>query len=207
MLQWYLKKPRDWQKEGLHITVLPGVFHPGFFFSTTFLLKQLKKFTLDKKAVLEIGSGSGFLSVYAAKMNAHVVSCDLNPLAVTCTKNNFHVNQVVPVSVVESDLFMDLPPSKYDVILINPPYYKQPAGSPSQAAWNAGEDYGYFKRLFKELPQWMNREGMTLMVLSEACDCNEILNLAIENRLDFVLLDERNFFFEAHYIYRFTHVK
>lgn len=204
-LQWYLKKPRSWSREGLQINVLPGVFHPGFFFSTTFLLKHVKARKLENKKVLEIGSGSGFLSVYAARMKALVVSCDLNPQAVTCTEANFRRNNLEAESIVRSDLFMNLEPAMFDLILVNPPYYRRAVRNMPDAAWNAGVEYEYFKRLFKDLPSWLDKTGECIMVLSEGCDCDEILHFSQENGLSGELLETSSFFLEKHFIYRFTH--
>ncbi|HTB05876.1 MAG TPA: methyltransferase, partial [Bacteroidia bacterium] len=59
MLKRYLAKPRSYNYDGLAILVQPGVFHPGFFFSTKLFLEFLNNKELKGRSVLEIGAGSG----------------------------------------------------------------------------------------------------------------------------------------------------
>ena len=60
----------------------------------------------DKKgSVLEIGCGSGIVSVYLAKKGNQVTSVDINPKAVEATKFNAEQNQVkISSSGMNSDI-------------------------------------------------------------------------------------------------------
>ena len=49
---------------------------------------------LKKKRVLELGSGTGLLSIYLGKLGATVLSCDNNPLVVALLKKNVAANKV-----------------------------------------------------------------------------------------------------------------
>src|ERR1044071_5362693 len=65
-VQWYLKSPRTYRWGDIRIVVEPEVFHPGFFFSTALLLRYLGRVPLHEKKVIEVGSGSGLMSLYCA---------------------------------------------------------------------------------------------------------------------------------------------
>lgn len=69
---------------------------------------------------LEIGCGSGFLSILAAKMGAVVTASDLNPDAIEATEKNAKDNSV-HITTVYSDLFASIT-GIYDIIVFNAPY-------------------------------------------------------------------------------------
>ena len=73
----YSAKERSYSYKGIKLKVFPGVFHPGLFFSTKILLEYLSKLDLKNKTVLELGAGSGLISVYCAKQNAN---CNRNEI-------------------------------------------------------------------------------------------------------------------------------
>ncbi|MCY7410704.1 MAG: 50S ribosomal protein L11 methyltransferase, partial [Chitinophagales bacterium] len=74
LLQRYLKKQRSYTFGEIKIQILPGVFHPGFFFSTKFLISVIEKKNLYKKTFLELGAGSGLISFVAEKLGAVVTA-------------------------------------------------------------------------------------------------------------------------------------
>ncbi len=70
--------------------------------------------------MLEMGSATGIISVHCAKAGAIVTAADVNPYAVSCTRNNAERNGL-EIDVLHSDLFLDVP-GRFDVMVINPPY-------------------------------------------------------------------------------------
>lgn len=79
---------------------------------------------LKGKKFLELGCGSGLISIAAAKKGARVTASDINPVAVEFLVKNSEENKV-EIEVIESDLFNDIPKQPFDIIAINPPYYKK----------------------------------------------------------------------------------
>jgi len=120
----YLSKTRTYRYQDIQLEIPSTVFHPGFFFSTKLLLQQLKKFELKNKKLLEPGAGSGLISIWAAKQGAKVTSSDMNPDAINCLEKNSNENDV-HLTIIESDLFQKIPVQQFDIIAINPPYYKK----------------------------------------------------------------------------------
>lgn len=200
--RWYLRKERSYSFQGIRIKVPPSVFHPGLFPSTRFLLSFLEKEDLALKSFLELGCGSGLISVWAAQRKAVVSASDLNPRAVRACLENAQENHV-KIAAIQSDLFDQIPPTKFDWIVINPPYYARKANNDEELAWHCGENFEYFKKLFDALLHYMDAGTRVIMVLTEGCDVSTIQRMAGDAKLFFalkaeqkVLFDERDFIFE-----------
>jgi release factor glutamine methyltransferase len=201
LLVKYLSKTRIYRYKDIQLEIPPGVFHPGFFFSTQLLLQYISKLSLKNRRFLELGCGSGLISIAAAKRGALVTASDINPLAVEYLKKNIGENKV-KMEIIESDLFYHLPKQPFDVIAINPPYYRKQPLTAKDHAWFCGENGEYFSGLFSSLGSHVHKETETLMVLFEGCDMEMIKGFAAKN--DFVLtcvhtkknLLEKNFIFK-----------
>jgi release factor glutamine methyltransferase len=194
--RWYLRKERQFVYDGIKVRVFPSVFHPGFFGSTRFLLEHLHQQNLENRTLLELGSGSGLISVFAAKHGAIVTAIDLNPTAVKNTEANALANSV-EIQVMQSNLFDSLPKQTFDWIVINPPYYAKPALNDEQLAWYCGEGFDYFKKLFFQLGDYSHSQSSTIMILSQACEIETIQSIASQSGLAFELIKEGSAFFEA----------
>jgi len=153
------------------------------------------------KNFLEPGCGSGLISIYAAKKGAIVTATDINPVAIEALKKNSIQNNV-ELTIIQSDLFQNIPEQQFDIIAINPPYYKKQPKSTQDHAWYCGERGEYFSGLFKNLNDYIHEDSQVLMVAFEGCDMKMIEDLAAQNgfRLDCIYskqnLLERNFIFK-----------
>jgi len=201
-LQWYLKRPRAFRYEDLHLTVQPGVFHPAYFFSTKFLLEFLarEKEKLRGKAFLELGAGSGLISLFAAKHGAKVSASDISGAAVENVKANAEANKL-DVEAIHSDLFEKISPRTFDYIVINPPYFKKDPANEAEHAWYCGAQLEYFQKLFRQLGAYMNGSGVCLMVLADNCDIAGIKLIASQNGFVLRLREEKKIRWEWNFIY------
>ena len=201
LLVKYLAKTRTYSYKGIHLEIPPQVFHPGFFFSTKLLLRYISKEHLSYKTFLELGAGSGLLSIYAAKRGASVMATDINPISIECINLNAEQN-AVEIKTVLSDVFDNLFPQHFDYILINPPYYKRKPSSFREYAWYCGENGEYFQKLFKKLAEFIDESSNVLMVLCDGCDLQMIKYMAANNSfrikcvLTYTTIMERNYIFK-----------
>lgn len=185
----------------IQLAIAPEVFHPGFFFSTKLLLQYISKLSLHKKNFLELGCGSGLISMAAAKKGAKVTATDINEVAVDFLKRNSRQNKV-ELQIIQSDLFQDIPRQQFDIVAINPPYYKKLPVTIKDHAWFCGENGEYFSTLFDSLGNYIHQDTEVLMVLFESCDMEMINGFAAKN--GFVLncvyskknILEKNFIFK-----------
>jgi release factor glutamine methyltransferase len=179
-VEWYLRAPRDFNYKNYSVEIIPGVFHPGFFFSTKLFISFLEKENLSGKNFLEMGCGSGLVSIVVAGQNAKVTAADIFPLAVACTEKNAQKNHAA-ITVFQSDLFESIPSQQFDIIAVNPPYYKKTPASPDQFAWYCGENLEYFTRFFLQAKRFVHDSSRIFMVLSDECDLMGIRAIAEKN--------------------------
>jgi Methylase of polypeptide chain release factors len=201
LLKKYLTKSRRYSYQNIRLQIPSSVFHPGFFFSTHLLLDQIKKLPLENKKLLEPGAGSGLVSIYAAQCGAVVTATDINPIAVKFLHPNCEANNV-RLTIIESDLFDDLPPQSFDIIAINPPYYKKRPQSFADYAWFCGENGEYFEELFARLKNYMHAETIVLMVMCDGCDIGMVDRLAGEHGYDMQIIYTKKNVLETNFIYR-----
>jgi len=105
------------------------------------------------------------------------------------------------MDIFRSDLFDEVPPRLFDVIVINPPYYKKDPQSYSDYAWNCGANGEYFKKLFSQLRNYIHAETKILMVLCDGCDLAMIKEIASENGYNMQLIFSRKNMIEKNFIY------
>jgi release factor glutamine methyltransferase len=184
MVRWYLSTTRTYRAHGLTIDVFPGVFHPGLFFSTEMLLQYLSHQRIDGKTLLEVGAGSGMVSLYAASRGARVSATDISPTAIRNIRHNAALNKL-NVSIVQSDLFAHIA-GRYDWIVVNPPYYAKTPVMEADHAWYCGQNHDYFAAFFSGLAARMDTACQVKMVLSDVCDLSRICAMAIENNFELV---------------------
>jgi ribosomal protein L11 methyltransferase len=85
----------------------PGMaFGTGTHATTSLCLRTLEKFVRPGDDVIDVGTGSGILSIAASKLGArHVLAVDLDPVAVSSANENVRLNgQEQQVTVKLSDL-------------------------------------------------------------------------------------------------------
>lgn len=201
LLVKYLSKTRTYCWKGITIVVPPAVFHPGFFTSTKLLLQYIKNKNFKESSVLELGAGSGLISIYTAKKGATATATDINPIAVRCLEKNARLNEV-KLTIIYSDLFGNLPPGFFDVIIINPPYYKKQPRSNEEYAWYCGENGEYFQKLFSDLRNYMHDKTEVLMVLCDGCDLEMIQRFAYEKAFKLECLYQRSSMLEKNFIFK-----
>jgi release factor glutamine methyltransferase len=182
LLEKYLAKTRIYHYGYIILEIPPEVFHPRFFFSTKLLLSYLSGMELEGKSFLELGAGSGLISVYATKQRANVTATDINPIAVKTLVKNRLLNKV-SFEIIQSDLFDEVGNRQFDIIAINPPYYRKKPSSPADYAWYCGEEGEYFDRLFQSLKDHVNSNSFVAMVLCDGCDLEMIRSLAKRNKV------------------------
>ncbi len=167
-ISWWMGAERTARVYGLRVTVPVGVFPPKFFLSTKLLCRTLTSMELQGRTLLEVGSGSGAVSLVAARGGAIVTAVDLSDRACYATRRNAAANGLT-IDVRASDLF-DAVGGTFDLVVVNPPYFRHDPSTQFDHAFHAGSEFQYFHRLFSGLDEHLHDASTVLMVLTEGCD-------------------------------------
>lgn len=199
----YVSRTRPFRYKNIHILVKPGVFYPGFIISTKLFLQYMGRLDLREKTLLELGAGSGIISLFAASKGAIVTASDINPVSVQNIRENAQMNKA-EITVIESDLFEKIPESAFDFIIIAPPYYPKEPADFAEMAWYCGGNFEYYERLFQQLPGFYHDKTQVLMILSDDCNITKIQEIGERNGFGFSLLHQKRKLGEWNFIYRIT---
>lgn len=98
----------------------PGMaFGTGTHETTRMCIKAIEKKVKKDTTVFDIGTGSGILSIAAAKLGAkHVVGVDLDPVAVESANKNVEFNDLNNIEILHGDL-MKVVQGKANVVVAN----------------------------------------------------------------------------------------
>lgn len=93
-------------------------FGTGTHETTSMCMEYVEQMDMKDRDILDIGCGSGILSILSKKLNAkNVYACDIDQIAVDSTIENSNINNV-EVNAFISDLFSNVE-KKYDIIFAN----------------------------------------------------------------------------------------
>lgn len=124
---WEEVKEEDKDRMIIHID--PGTaFGTGMHETTQLCIRQLKKYVTSETELLDVGTGSGILSIVALKLGAkHAVGTDLDPCAVPAIEENKEANEI-PVeafdmmigNIIDDKEVQDkVGYEKYDIVVAN----------------------------------------------------------------------------------------
>lgn len=113
---WYEAK-----QDRINIVIDPALaFGSGHHESTYNCLQILQELNLQDKKLLDVGCGSGILSIAACKCGAKVWGCDTDEMAVVSTKENASKNQVKLEEIWEGSLEkISALQGSFDVVVAN----------------------------------------------------------------------------------------
>ncbi|MFG1519751.1 MAG: HemK2/MTQ2 family protein methyltransferase [Thermoplasmataceae archaeon] len=150
------------------------------------------------KRCIEIGSGTGIVSILCAISGSNVTAVDINPLAVECTAKNARSNGVF-ITVLQSDLFSNVK-GIYDTVIFNPPYLPVSDEGTGSEQWSGGDDgFQVTRRFLAMLPQFLHIHGEAFIILSDLTDIKGLMNEF--NNLMFIEIGKETFDFESIYCY------
>jgi len=104
--------------DGLKLRVMPGVYKP---------LDGEHRVVdcIDSgKTVLDVGCGSGVITVFAALKSKHVTAIDISPQAIANTRWNCAAQGIENVTVLASDMFAAVEEQRFDYIISYPPLFQ-----------------------------------------------------------------------------------
>lgn len=195
--------------EGLELIIPDSVYEPA---EDSFLLAKYAATLAGnlKGRILEIGCGSGIVSLAAARADKknEVIGVDINPQAVECSVRNAKKNKIPNVRFMESNLFGAVKKTdKFDLILFNPPYLPTATSEKLHGAINAAFDGGRGGRkvldeFLKEFGKHLKPNGTLLLVQSSLNNLEKTKRALAKKKFTVEILETQSFFFEKLYLLR-----
>lgn len=183
--------------KGIVIYTHPEVYEPA---EDTFLFAE----NLDiqrSDEVLEIGTGTGLITVYAAQRTKRVVATDINRNAIKCALKNTIANRTYNIELREGNLFDPVEGEKFDLILFNTPYLPTSPDERLDEELNAAFDGGLDGRdtidaFIDQVKDYLNSEGRVQMVQSSLSDNQKTLTKLEELGFEAEITASKKCFFE-----------
>lgn len=161
-----------------NLLVLPDVFSPKYFTDSLWFAERLPAIVRDA-SFLEIGCGTGIVSLYCAAAGATVTATDINRQAVINTIRN--AKKVgFPITVREGDLFKALfPREKFDFMFWNHPFNSWADREPD-VLLRAGidPDYRDLKRYMLHGRRHLTGRGAQLLGSSDMAEVEKLKQVA-----------------------------
>lgn len=111
----------SWHKpdaSAINIQIDPALaFGSGHHESTNSCIKLLQRYATKKGKALDVGCGSGILSIILAKLGCEVDACDSDDIAIQSTLNNAKLNQITLNQLWQGSI--DKAKGAYDIIVAN----------------------------------------------------------------------------------------
>ena len=122
----------DQKDDDIVIEIDPGTaFGSGSHETTKLCISQLKKYVTPQTQLLDVGTGSGILSIIGLKLGAsYAMATDIDPNAIRATNENFEINgvaegqsQVQRVNILDPEeagaFYEENAGKKYDIVVAN----------------------------------------------------------------------------------------
>lgn len=155
----------------------------------------------EGQSVLEIGTGSGIVAMYASKLTNNITVTDINFDACEIAKTNFESNDIHNIEILFGNLFEPVKNRKFDVILFNTPYLPTEEGEILNDTINYAFDGGLNGRkvidlFLYEVKNHLNDEGIVQLIQSSLSDNRKTLEIL--DQLGFIaeIAKKEHFFFE-----------
>jgi release factor glutamine methyltransferase len=166
---------------------------------------------LDFHNALEIGVGSGIISLHLSKKIDNVFCCDINPFSLLLTKQNATSNSINNLYLFSSNIFSSIKPGTlFDLIVFNPPYLPVDF-SPREyidLSYHGGIDGGEHIRAFlNELGKYLSKSGVAYFLQSSLYDIKNTTEYLKNNNFKYNIKKTLKLDFETLYVFEISFFK
>ncbi len=160
--------------------------------------------TKDYRNALEIGVGSGIISLNLAKKLDQVFACDINPFALRLSKENATLNSIKNLYLFSSNLFSSIKKeSFFDLIVFNPPYLpvETPPKNFLDLSYNGGLDGGEYIRMFlNNFGSFLSHNGQAYLLQSSLYPLENTTKYLTDHNFEYIIVNSLKLDFETLYV-------
>ncbi len=205
------KTPYRINFRGLELIINPEVFNPNYTKVTSFLAESIEGEFQNNRTCLDMFTGSGVLSLLAAKQGCRALGIDFSEKAIDCAKINARNLGFNNCEFRQGDVWQAVKDTeKFDLIMANPPLLPAWPETRLEAAIADSPEMLVTKRFISGLRAHLNPEGKAYMANSTACELsvgnsiNFFAELAKKSGLNSKVRAELNPGYEVYRIFEFS---
>ncbi|MBX7075923.1 MAG: methyltransferase [Methanobacteriaceae archaeon] len=152
-------------------------------------------------SVLEIGTGTGLVAMYASKLTDKVIATDINFNALELAEKNLKKNNINNVELIFGNLFEPLKNRKFDVIIFNTPYLptceEEVIDDELNFAFDGGPDgRKVIDQFLNQAKNYLNNEGKVQLIQSSLSNIDKTLEKLDKSGFISEIVASEKFFFE-----------
>jgi len=183
-----------------NFVVYDDVYPPS---EDTYLLLDSIDYGADD-SILEVGCGSGFVTIELCKTVKQMIAVDISLSAVRNTKENIENNELLrSCEVVQSDLLSAIDPkTRFSIILFNPPYLPEDEDETSidHALIGGKEGIETTVRFVQEAVGHLTKDGVIYLVASSLANVDKIEASLQQQGLSVTVVSKKSRFFERIFV-------
>ena len=155
----------------------------------------------EGQSVLEIGTGSGIVAMYASRLTDKITVTDINFDACELARKNFEDNGIKNIEILFGNLFEPVENRKFDVILFNTPYLPTEENDIIDDDLNYAFDGGADGRkvidpFLYEVKNHLNDNGKVQLIQSSLSNIPKTLDILEKEGFRCEITASEHFFFE-----------
>lgn len=138
-------------------------------------VKQITNLKMEEGSVLEIGTGSGCISIALKSElpSLEVTAIDVSRKALKVARKNARKNKT-KIHFIKKDMYKFKTVNEYDIIISNPPYIKETDNidpktkyEPSLAIYGGKDGMKYYERIFEIAKSSLNKKHLIALEIDE----------------------------------------
>ena len=189
-----------WEFYGLELYVDESALIPRF--ETEILVDEILKMDCKKDKILDIGCGSGAISLALANnlVNSYIYGIDISEDALILSKKNKDKLGLKNVEFFRSDIFSNINDNNFDIIVSNPPYIdevdmktleKELSFEPQNALYGGKDGLFFYREIITNSLNYLSDKGILAFEIGYN-QMEDISNLLIDNGFE-ILIQEKDF--------------
>lgn len=165
------KEPYIFELKGKRFYVDPHIMSPKYSYAPQFFMDY---WNIDKDdVILDVGTGSGILAIFASDIAKKVVASDINPYCLESVKRSAELNNANLEIRIGNMFDVVKEGEKFTKIFFNAPYFnRKPKDELEKAVFD--EDYKVMEAFLKDAKKHLARNGNVLIGFSELGDVKKI---------------------------------